>query len=141
MIVVPPSLFTSMPWMTLVKAAASFKLSTCTTCGSVPGGPWIIIWCIPGDMVIVSNPSPFSTYNKDSIFICIKLFRFTIILKHSNREIQMVTGCSYSLKAHANEKQIKTKKKNTTKYGKKHKFIHFGLKRKTKQNKCFNLTK
>lgn len=52
-----PSSLTSTP-MAFVSIWASFKLSTCNTCGS----PWIIIWCIPGLTVIVSMPSPFSTW-------------------------------------------------------------------------------
>lgn len=64
----PSSFFTSdIAAIAFVKTVASFKLSTCSTCGSVPGGPCIIIWCMPGDIVIVSNPSPFSTYNAQTL--------------------------------------------------------------------------
>lgn len=48
----------------LLSRVASFKLTTWTSCGSWPGPPWIIIWCIPGDMVMVSSWSPFSTFQE-----------------------------------------------------------------------------
>lgn len=41
--------------MALLSSVASLRLTTCTSCGSCPGPPCIIIWCMPGETVIVSS--------------------------------------------------------------------------------------